>query len=613
MKRIKLFVLCIFFSVLFMLLGGCGSHHQNPSKCTVLFEDNSSLYFPNQVHEVTPSDNLVLTIGVPRGERIASINYEDYSVSSKTGETLSFDYYELTLNHVMYSMVVRITTAPAYTTVYHINEVEQTLSTESTILITEESPHLYFNTLPFQEEYLREGYLPIGWNTSSDGSGVSIGFGSRFDHRNVPQVDLYLEWLACSSPEEFQFTLSRNNEITITGYVGREGRVIDETTICSVDQLVIPAYINGYPVTSIASGTFGNLNVTTLVLPPTLQSISDKAFGDLTVHDLYFYDNLSSVSEASFHSYQITTLHINAILAPVYSGSYFDTLSDKVDYLSSIRDQKKLVLFCGSSARFGYDSSKIEAAFPDYKVANMGVYAYSNMLPQAEILVTFLKEGDIVLSSPEFDAIDMQFCSSTAFDKETYCMMESNYDMLTLLDATRFTNIFSAFQEYNKIRQDMTPRSYLESASHYDEDGKLQSTSSYNSYGDYIVFRGNNESRKTFGIKRAFYHPDHFDNQAITSLNDVYDSFNAKGACVFFTYSPRSNISLSSDSTTESIHALDQLLRNRLHATFISSIDSSLMDPLYFYGTDNHLSTEGVSLFTTKIINDLRIILEDQL
>ena len=57
---------------------------------------------------------------------------------------------------------------------------------------------------------------------------------------------------------------------------------------------------------------------------------------------------------------------------------------------------------------------------------------------------------------------------------------------------------------------------------------------------------------------------------------------------------------------------LDALLRQRLHAPVISDIRSSLMDPLYFYATDNHLSTEGAEIHTTQVIDDLRRTLEGE-
>ena len=76
-----------------------------------------------------------------------------------------------------------------------------------------------------------------------------------------------------------------------------------------------------------------------------------------------------------------------------------------------MKDKKKIVLFSGSSTRFGYDSEMIDQAFPDYEVVNMGVFAYSPALPQLELIRSCMKEGDVLLDSPEFDAANRQFRS----------------------------------------------------------------------------------------------------------------------------------------------------------------------------------------------------------
>lgn len=631
MKHVPFLKLSLILTALLLIFTGCVSARTPSASCTVIFEDNPALFFPDQVYEVRQLEDLAISIGVPHGERIASVNYEDYTLSAKTGESLSYDYYTLTLHQIRYSAVIRLTTATAYTTVYHPGEGQ---GEEITVL--EESPHLYFNTLPFREQFVREGYLPAGWNTEADGSGIHIGFGSRIDHRNVQQLDLYMEWLPCTEQECFTYTLS-GEEATITGYLEPENAKIQDTTIIQdtassrdaansqdtasshgteaerIPQpkaIVIPSVIEGCPVTAISENAFQDVDADLIALPWTLKTISPGAFGNITAADFYFFDNVESFPEEAFESYAISRLHINAVLDPVYSGSYFDTLSDKLDYLSSLQDQTKIVLFCGSSARFGYNSPMLEAAFPDYKVVNMGVYAYSNMLPQSKMILPFMREGDILLSSPELDTIETQFCGETALDKETFCMAESNYDMLTLLDCTEFTHVFQAFHQYNAARSKMTARSYLDSPAYYDEDGKEQNTLTYNHCGDYILYRENNSDRKSFGIKRAFYNADYIRDQDLNGLNAVYDAFARQGVTVCFTYSPRSSISISEDSTPESILLLDEMLRDNLHAHMISSITSSLMDPLYFYGTDNHLSTEGARLHTDQIIEDLRDVLE---
>ena len=67
----------------------------------------------------------------------------------------------------------------------------------------------------------------------------------------------------------------------------------------------------------------------------------------------------------------------------------------------------------------------IDQAFPDYEVVNMGVFAYSPALPQLELIRSCMKEGDILLDSPEFDAANRQFCYQKELDYATFAMMES--------------------------------------------------------------------------------------------------------------------------------------------------------------------------------------------
>ena len=96
----------------------------------------------------------------------------------------------------------------------------------------------------------------------------------------------------------------------------------------------------------------------------------------------------------------LQTLRLQAATAPKYSGGYFATFADKYDRLLALRQQKKLVLFSGSSTRFGYDSALLDEALPDYQVVNMGVFAYTNATPQLLLILDCMQAGDILLDSP---------------------------------------------------------------------------------------------------------------------------------------------------------------------------------------------------------------------
>lgn len=569
------------------LLCGCGPQAAIPT-CTVLFEDNADVLFRSQVYAVPRGSSLTATVSIPAGQRIAAVSYPGCLISPSVQHTETRREYQLTLPAVSYPAIVRLSLLPDWTTTYR-------WGSEKSLAVTETGQRLRVNTLPWQEDFAQPGYYPLGWKNTQ--TGEIIGFGSRFDHTAAQEATLECAWLPCTDSAAFDYRADASGAV-ITGYHGS-------------GSILIPHTLGGLPVVGIEAHAFGAVTAEIVALPHTLQFIRAGAFDSLTVNHLYLFDNLTQVSDAAFGTLSLRRLHIHAATAPVYCGSYFDTLSEKIDYLISVQEARKIVLFCGSSARFGYNSPMLEEALPDYRVVNLGVYAYSNMLPQAMLLESCLRPGDIVLSSPELDAIDMQFCGSKSLDREFFAMMESNYDMLTEIDLTGFTGIFDAFQSYQQARSRMTPRSYADIPAHYDEDNLPAPSLSYNRQGDYILHRPSNTDRKLFGIKRAFYNPDHIRPEDWQGLNAVYDRFLSRGAQVFFTYSPRSERSLSPDSDRASILALDDALRKKLHVPVISAIEDSLMDAFYFYGTDNHLTTEGAALHTQAVIADLQRALEE--
>ena len=578
MKFIRFLLLPVLLAA---VLCGCGQQSAAQT-VTVLFEDNEAVLFRNQIFDVPRGSGLTATVSLPAGQRIASVSYPGSLVSPCTLDTGTRREYQITLPAVSYPAVVRLTLAPDLATTYDIGTGEP-------LAVTETCQRLRVNTLPWQQDFARPGFYPLGWQNAQ--TGEITGFGSRFDH-SVQSVTLECAWVPCTDDAFFDYSITEDGAV-ITGYH-------------STGDIILPDTLGGQPVVGIAARAFGRVDCDILALPATLQFVEPGAFEALTVRHLYLFDTLTQISDDAFGSLTLSHLHIHAARAPVYCGTYFDTLSEKIDYLDSVQESRKLILFCGSSARFGYNSPMLEAAFPGYTVVNLGVYAYANMLPQAMLLEQYLRPGDVVLSSPELDAIDMQFCGSNALDKETFAMMESNYCLLAELDLSGFTGIFDAFRDYQQSRRGMSPRSYDDIPAHYDEESHSAPTLSYNRQGDYILHRPSNTDRKLFGIKRAYYNPSHIREEDWQGLNGVYDRFAAQGAQVFFTYSPRSERSISPDSDASSIRALDEALRQRLHAPVISAIGSSLMDAFYFYGTDNHLTTEGAVIHTQAVIADLK-------
>jgi hypothetical protein len=405
---------------------------------------------------------------------------------------------------------------------------------------------------------------------------------------------LYAQWVRENPYSDFTY-ITDGNEISITGYTG------------SSSWCVIPERIDGKKVTRICAGAFLGANMDTLVLPPSLFAVERDAFAGCTLREVYLFDSLYYIYDESFSGCEaFTTLHINAVTAPVYSGSYYDGFSDRYDWLLSIRDEQKMVLFSGSSGRYGYCSEMLLDAFPEYQVANMGVYAFTNAMPQLDLIRSLMKPGDILLSAPEFDAVNFQFCTTNALDSHFWAMMESNYDAAALLDMRNYSNIFDSLREYLTVRPSMNPGDYSISPSWFDDDGNRYDYNTYNRYGDFILDRPNAPRDEIMKWGLADYTIGGFPVDVIQSLNRVYEGFLADGITVYFSYTPRNIRAITPESTADERQKLQEHLREHLIVPVISDIEESLYPGTCFYLIDSHLSSEAAVERTCRIIDDLR-------
>lgn len=461
----------------------------------------------------------------------------------------------------------------------------------TTIDVAFDTNYLRTNTLQGTNYFTQEGYVQIAWNTAADGSGTPIGLGSRITPQNG--LTLYAHWIPQSPETDFTWEI-QERQVWITGYQGTD-------SLC-----VIPASIEGLPVRRICSDAFRQAAIQTLVLSPELYTVEENAFSQSTVQTVYLYDSLYFIYDNSFADCpHLTTLHINAASDPVYSISYYATFANKYDWLLSLSGQPKIVLFSGSSTRYAYDSAALHQAYPAYQVANMGVYAYTNALPQLEIIRRHMAQGDVLLHAPEFDTLRNQLCYDSALDEHFFAMMEANYDMAAELDLSVYTNVFDSLGTYLCLRISMPTRSYADRPNRYDDDGNRYQHATYNQYGDFILSRPNGRQDVLLQYMRAPYTPTPFTNEKLTGLNQEYQRFLNDGISVYFTYTPRNRSSLTDESTPQARAALDALLKETLCVPIISDIEASLYSGIYFFLIDSHLSDDGVRMYTEQIIKDL--------
>lgn len=585
----------ILFTALLLVLSGlvgCGQKNDSEENlCHIVLEDGEGYHVTEPARTVKAGSNVNFTVTLDNSWQFLGTDYHGKTDITKDNDGKTV---ELVLHKVKYSESICIQVEKGkYEITYDANGGKTLSDKTDKVKKYYCGTHQRINTSIGTDLFYRYGYTLLGWNTRADGTGEDVGLGSRAAWKKG--LVLYAQWVPWSAEENFVYKKVSGFAV-ITGYIGNE------------QQICVPPNLGGLPVRTIKEQAFADTDCRMVILSPGIYEIEKWAFKNSRLEQLYLYDDLVKVSDYAFQDCDmLRMLHINAIEAPAYSGNYFDTFQDKYDRLLSLKDKKKIVLFSGSSTRFGYDSEMIDQAFPDYEVVNMGVFAYSPALPQLELIRSCMKEGDVLLDSPEFDAANRQFCYQKELDYATFAMMESDYDVFAQLDLREYKQIFTAFTAYQDARADMERKNYDVCASEYDEDGNEVEEPSYNEYGDYVVYRPNSTSEKPiYGLPVNYTVNAYPKDTYIDSINAEFQKFMDEGIKVYFTYSPRNKYALSKESTEEERARLHEYFKSQLHIPVISELEDSLYTGIYLYGTDNHLSTEGAQIRTERVIRDLK-------
>ena len=557
---------------------------QNPDTVQVVLEQSGAYTPETAVQTAAPGADVRFTLHPAAGYRLQGADYPGAALAPEGSDGA----WSLYLPAVRYSATVQITAVQSdFAFCYYAND-----GTAAQITLPALQTHQRINTATGL--FSRAGCTQTGWNTAADGSGRRIGLGSRADPET--ETNLYAVWCAWAPAGDFTYTTA-NGAATITGYTGPAAPA----------DFAVPGELGGVPVTAIGPEALAGLTCENLILPGSLRRLESGALRGASLQTVTLFDSISQISGDAFAGCgALQTLYLNAAAAPVYSGSYYAAFADKYDRLLALKDERKLVLFSGSSTRFGYDSAALDAALPDYEVVNMGVFAYTNALPQLLLILDCMQPGDLLLDAPEFDAAKRQFCTTTALDDKTFCLMEANYDLFAALDLRELTGVFSALDSYLSARTGMAGRSYELNPADFEEDGAPTGTASYNEYGDYALPRPNAaDDAPIYGLA-VDYTVEAFPAALyLAPYNAVCSRFLQKGVRVYFTYAPRNSRALSAASTPAARAALDGYLRQNLVVPVISDLESSLYPGRYLYGTDNHLSTKGAALRTEQILADL--------
>ncbi len=534
--------------------------------------------------KVKRGEDATFQLSIKNNVVIQDVSYSDYTISYS--QTLAY----LTLKKVSYPQIINIKTTTDYVTV-DSNTGSIVNSTDTSYSYPIYREHKRINT-PIEDNLYKNGYQLYGYKENL-GDETSIPIGSKFS-RNTKT--LYADFKKEIAENTFSYFKNDDGTITISSYFGDNKEVI------------LPSYINGIKVTKIQNSCFLNENIDILFIPKTVYKIEDDAFIDCNIKTLALFDTLSGIKDSCFSNCTIEKLRINAGDRPNYMTTYYALFSDKVDLLIEKQNSKKLVLFSGSTTRYGYDSNYLKEAYPEYEPINMGVFAYTNQSTQLEIIEHYLQDEDVLLVSPEYDynAFDFQFFTDKRMNNVFFRMVEADYQLFTYINIQNYTDVFNAFSSYAQEKKSMSTNLYSQSPQFYDDDGNIYSYKIYNQYMDFSLERyGEVEEGKIYQPE-IDYTIERFTDEVFDSYNNFYKNYTTKNIEILFTYAPRNIDSLTKESTVENREILEQLILQKIKIPVISNMENYFYKAKDFYLIDDHLTSDGAIKRTKQIIEDLK-------
>lgn len=583
----RLLVCLLSFCLSFCTKGGSEIFSAHSSKVKVIFEDDDAFLMDQKIYEVEKGSDLTVFLDFQEGYSFKDINYAAHQV--EVDDNLDAT---LTLYQIRYPLRLKVQSEEFGVLLsYHLNGGK--------FLTGEKQDH--FNVIDSLRHHARpnvsigtdriykNGYLQVGWNTQADGSGTHVGLGSRIT-ASKGRLDLYAEWVKTSDSSYFQFEENDTGGITITSYMGP----LHGETLC------IPSKIGDNKVTQLGKNLFWNISYDWVILPPTLYKIDSLCFSDFRISKLTFFDNLQEVEDSSFDNLSVPQLDIQALMAPRFiSDNDNARFTENIDNLILAKGKKKMVFFAGCSMSYGLKSEVVKKSFPSFEIINCGVIGGICATMQLDIIGHFLEKGDVFIHAPE-EMSSYQLLHEYDFAMKCFMIMESNYDLFHYTDLSFNTKIFSAFRDYNVLRNKLVSQSYDQYNSHY------------NDYGDICFDRPNAPFDSFFDLEECFSLSS-LDDKSANNFRKYFSYLEKKGVIPFFSYASLNLNALKKvpGSFQAKVQYESFFQANLNQKNVISKLDDYLLTGNYFYDTDYHLSDDGALLRSERLIGDIQKGLND--
>lgn len=289
-----------------------------------------------------------------------------------------------------------------------------------------------------------------------------------------------------------------------------------------------------------------------------------------------------------------------ALLPAQYEQTFLGELVEKQQLLEQTPG-KRIILIGGSSVAFGVDSRQVETALPEYRVVNFGLYAALGTRVMLDLALPQLRQGDIVILSPEQDpqALSLFFGAEAMWQA-----VDGNFPLLRDTDPETWTALLAQFPYFSmgKLRNLLTGE--------LPQPSGVYAKASFNSWGD-VESPLCSQNILPGGVDPST--PIRFDTGVISrEFIDCCNAFAAaageKGAQVWYRFCP---MNAAAAQQPQQLDGYAAWLCRQLTFPLMGDPNTQLLPMQWFYDTNFHLNTSGRQLHTGYLVKDIKAMLGD--
>lgn len=284
---------------------------------------------------------------------------------------------------------------------------------------------------------------------------------------------------------------------------------------------------------------------------------------------------------------------------PQFSETYYAALGDMYTRLKNT-DGKKIVIIGTSSVAFGVDSALMESelafAGENYSVVNFGLYGALGTKVMLDLSEDQIKSEDIVIFAPEPHPQAMSLYFSA---REMWYAADADFSLLKGLKNENISEMTGAFPSYTAKKFERLKTQPAQGSGIYARDSFDGRCDLKNFERAYNIMSGGYDANNTVELDC-----NDIDSGFIEYVNGYYGRIKKCGAQMYFSFAPVNETGLA--CSEEAIESYYEFISKNFDCEVISDPNKYIMEKEWFYDSNFHLNSAGMTLRTVNLLNDIK-------